>query len=142
MSKKDNLLSPGSVGRRLRAERKLRHMTQEEFGRLIGISPSYLGSIERGVRPVSSRVMRLLHEQLDISYDYLMERGGALPDRQEVRVVREPDSYRVRRELSLMISSCSSEEARECRDLIHEFLSCARSGSGDSSGTGSGRHSP
>ncbi|MBQ8640281.1 MAG: helix-turn-helix transcriptional regulator [Lachnospiraceae bacterium] len=115
------------IGNRIRAERLRRHLTQEEFGRLLGISPSYLGALERGSRPVSRKIMGLLHERLDLSYDYLMEGKNTYPEAFQSHTLREPGGYHLRRDLSLMLSSCSPEEAKECYDLVHTYLSYARS---------------
>lgn len=116
------------IGERIRRERQRRHQTQEEFGRLLGISPSYLGALERGARPVSRHVMNLLHERLELSYDYLMEGCQTVPLYPAGNTLHEPGSYHVRRNLSLMLSGCTAEEARECYDLLHTYLSYVRAG--------------
>ena len=61
------------IGHRIRNERIALGMTQSEFAKLLGISPSYLGALERGTRPVSRSIMNRLHEKTPISYDYLLE---------------------------------------------------------------------
>ena len=38
------------IGHRIRNERIALGMTQHEFAKLLGISPSYLGALERGTR--------------------------------------------------------------------------------------------
>lgn len=116
------------VGKRIRRERLRRHQTQEEFSRLLGISPSYLGALERGARPVSRHVMHLLHERLELSYDYLMEGRPAGSLQPANNTLHEPAAYHVRRDLSLMLSGCTSEEARECYDLLYTYLSYVRTG--------------
>ena len=45
------------IGHRIRNERIALGMTQSEFAKLLGISPSYLGALERGTRPVSRSIM-------------------------------------------------------------------------------------
>ena len=67
------------IGHRIRNERIALGMTQSEFAKLLGISPSYLGALERGTRPVSRSIMNRLHEKTHISYDYLLE-GLEKPD--------------------------------------------------------------
>ncbi len=114
------------IGRRIRTERLRRQKTQEEFSRLIGISPSYLGALERGSRPISRNVMNILHERLGISYDYLME-GYISHEFPLQNTVQEPGGYHVRRDISFMLSSCNTEEARECYDLLHAYLTHIRS---------------
>ncbi|MFA9559814.1 helix-turn-helix domain-containing protein [Evansella sp. AB-rgal1] len=58
-------------GRRIRAFRKLKGFTQEEFARQIGISVSILGEIERGNRNPSDDLLQTVVEVLNISFDEL-----------------------------------------------------------------------
>lgn len=126
MNDKNTQDSAYQIGRRLRTERIRRQKTQEEFSRLIGISPSYLGALERGVRPVSRQVMDMIHERLGISYDYLLQ-GHISHEFAAQNTLHEPGGYHTRRDISLMLSGCSAEEARECYDIIHTYLTYARS---------------
>lgn len=94
------------IGHRIRNERIALGMTQSEFAKLLGISPSYLGALERGTRPVSRSIMNRLHEKTHISYDYLLE-GLEKPDDTipiMQNIVAEPEHYRVRRDI--WASSC------------------------------------
>ena len=87
------------IGHRIRNERIALGMTQSEFAKLLGISPSYLGALERGTRPVSRSIMNRLHEKTHISYDYLLE-GLEKPDDTipiMQNIVAEPEHYRVPR---------------------------------------------
>ena len=84
------------IGHRIRNERIALGMTQSEFAKLLGISPSYLGALERGTRPVSRSIMNRLHEKTHISYDYLLE-GLEKPDDTipiMQNIVAEPEHYR------------------------------------------------
>ena len=104
-------------------------MTQSEFAKLLGISPSYLGALERGTRPVSRSIMNRLHEKTHISYDYLLE-GLKKPDDTipiMQNIVAEPEHYRVRRDIGLLLASCSVREAKDCYQLIHTYLDHLRS---------------
>ena len=97
------------IGHRIRNERIALGMTQSEFAKLLGISPSYLGALERGTRPVSRSIMNRLHEKTHISYDYLLE-GLEKPDDTipiMQNIVAEPEHYRVRRDIGLLLASCS-----------------------------------
>lgn len=59
------------VGNRLRVERENLNMTREELAELIGISPYFLGQIERGERNMSIKTLTALSQCLHISIDYL-----------------------------------------------------------------------
>ena len=65
------------IGHRIRNERIALGMTQSEFAKLLGISPSYLGALERGTRPVSRSIMNRLTKNT-YSYDYLLEDSKAM----------------------------------------------------------------
>ena len=112
------------IGHRIRNERIALGMTQSEFAKLLGISPSYLGALERGTRPVSRSIMNRLHEKTHISYDYLLE-GLEKPDDTipiMQNIVAEPEHYR-----GLLLASCSVREAKDCYQLIHTYLDHLRS---------------
>ena len=124
------------IGHRIRNERLALGMTQPEFARLLGISPSYLGALERGTRPVSRSIMKRLHEKTHISYDYLME-GLPRTDESAVpaqNIVSEPEHYRIRRDINLLLVSCTPREAKDCYQLIHTDLEHLRSSSQTTAG--------
>lgn len=127
------------VGSRIRAERLRRGQTQEEFCAPLGISVSYLGSIERGTRPASRRVLELLHERLGISYTYLLEGRNSYPPA-VLNSLAEPGGYHIRRDLSLMLGSCSPGEVSECYDLIQTYLNHVRASRGRISPTPPAEH--
>ena len=56
-------------GRRLKALRKERGMTQEELAAALSITPNHLGKIELGKRGISFDVLLGVSEVLDISLD-------------------------------------------------------------------------
>ncbi|WP_066175046.1 helix-turn-helix domain-containing protein [Bacillus marinisedimentorum] len=58
-------------GRRIRAFRKLKGYTQEEFAKKTGISLSIFGEIERGNRKPSPQTVLLISEKLGVPADEL-----------------------------------------------------------------------
>ncbi|MBU9722025.1 MULTISPECIES: helix-turn-helix domain-containing protein [Bacillaceae] len=58
-------------GRRIRAFRKLKGYTQEEFARLLGISVSVLGEIERGNRKPSDEFLNNVTSVLGVTFEEL-----------------------------------------------------------------------
>lgn len=116
----------GVIGGRIRSERLNRHMTQAEFAALLGISTSYLGALERGIRPVSRSIMDRLHERFHVSYDYLLD-GTKNRDTAIRNTVAEPEHYRLRRSFHYLLNSCSNEEMRQCYRLLYSYLNCLRS---------------
>lgn len=60
-------------GRRLKALRKERGMTQEELAAALSNTPNHLGKIELGKRGISFDVLLGVSEVLDISLDVLIK---------------------------------------------------------------------
>lgn len=58
-------------GRRIRAFRKLKGLTQAELAKSIGISLSILGEIERGNRMPNEKVIQKVSDILDVSIEEL-----------------------------------------------------------------------
>ncbi len=58
-------------GRRIRAFRKLKGFTQEEFARELSVSVSMLGEVERGNRVPSANFLQDIANQLDITVEEL-----------------------------------------------------------------------
>lgn len=60
------------LGQRLRDERMRIHRTQEEIAEAVGITPAFLGHIERGERSLSlDKLIRLCH-LYGVTIDYLL----------------------------------------------------------------------
>ena len=69
--------SLGAVfGRRLKALRKARGLTQEQLGRAANVDYKHIGSIERGIHPPSFAVVERIAKALTVEYHELF-----LPDR-------------------------------------------------------------
>lgn len=110
-----------AAGERIRAERRMRDMTQQQFSELLGISVSYLGALERGTRNVSRSILSLLHQHLGLSYDYLLE-GQTLSNATIRQFVRESSEEDALRNLYVILGACSKEEVEDCYDLVHTYL--------------------
>jgi transcriptional regulator with XRE-family HTH domain len=59
-------------GRRIRAFRKLKGYTQEEFAKELDVSVSVIGEIERGNREPSRELLLKITDRLNISLNDLM----------------------------------------------------------------------
>ncbi|MBO6164164.1 MAG: helix-turn-helix transcriptional regulator [Lachnospiraceae bacterium] len=112
------------IGKRIRRERTIRNLTQEECAHLLRVSTNYLGQIERGTRQFSlsleNRVCELFglsHEDLcrprketrDTPFDIVAESGAIFHDLTEAEIMR-------------MMKSCSPEEFQLCGHLIRSTL--------------------
>ena len=114
-----------TIGGRLRRERLLRKLTIEEMALFLKISPCYLGSIERGQRPVSKKMEKLLHDKLGISYDFLLD-GMPVTSSMISQYVRESGNYTTRHNLDVLLSVCSEEELEDSYNIVHTFLAHRR----------------
>ena len=62
-----------ALGKRVKAQRKLMGMTQEELAELAGISSSFMGHIERGTRKMSIETLVKISDALKLSCDMLLQ---------------------------------------------------------------------
>lgn len=62
-----------ALGKRIRSQRKLLGMTQEELSEKVGVSCSFIGLIERGSRKLSLETLVNISEALNISCDALLQ---------------------------------------------------------------------
>lgn len=60
-----------AVGRKIREQRKALNITQEELAEMCGVSPSYIGHIERGSRNLSMNTAVQLCSVLNLRLDFL-----------------------------------------------------------------------
>jgi transcriptional regulator with XRE-family HTH domain len=86
-------MDPKEFGRRMRKHRKNNNMTQLEFAEKMGISPQYLGAVERGERDLS--LLRFRH--------ICKEMGLVLTD-------REMESKPTRAEVDCWLNECPPEK--------------------------------
>ena len=62
-----------ALGKRIKAQRKLLSMTQEQLAELAGISCSFMGHIERGTRKLSVDTLVKIADSLRLSCDMLLQ---------------------------------------------------------------------
>jgi len=65
-----------TVGKRLRAYRKLKNLTQQELADKLHVSIAIVGAIERGTRVPSRDLLRSIHDVLGVTEEEL--RGESL----------------------------------------------------------------
>jgi len=87
----------GAFGENIRRTREKLYVKDKAYsvrkmaGR-IGVEPSYLSKIERGVEaPPSERTIVLIAKELDLDPDKLLARAGKIPSDVKAAVVEEPD---------------------------------------------------
>lgn len=67
-------------GKRIRKERKLMGMTQEQLAEAINVTSTYIGYIERGERSATLEKLILIANTLHVSIDYLLQDSVPLRD--------------------------------------------------------------
>lgn len=61
-----------SLGKRIRAARMNKHLTQEQLGELCDLSTAHIGHIERGTRILSVDTLFRISSALNVSIDSLL----------------------------------------------------------------------
>lgn len=61
------------MGNRIRAFRKLKGYTQQQFAAELGISITLLGSVERGMKDPSEQLLNRIGQSLGIKMEELLE---------------------------------------------------------------------
>lgn len=56
-----------TIGKRLRAYRKLKNLTQQELADRLHVSIAIVGAVERGTREPSQELMRSINEVLGVT---------------------------------------------------------------------------
>jgi transcriptional regulator with XRE-family HTH domain len=64
------------LGEFIRRQRELQELSMRQLADLVGISNPYLSQIERGLREPSEKVLEAIADNLHLSADVLVERGG------------------------------------------------------------------
>jgi len=72
------------LGRRLRAARQRRNLSQETLGELAGLNPKYIGQLERERKNPTVAVLIRLAVALDVDSHVLLGEGVASFDRKQV----------------------------------------------------------
>ena len=97
------------IGSNIRYERNRRGLTIDDFAKVIGMAPGFLGLIERGQRGTSVKNMVAIAEFFDISLDDLITKdlsnGGA-----DMKDMENTRSAKARRALKSLVSSLTEDE--------------------------------
>ncbi len=99
-----------TIGSNIRYERKLRGLTIDDFAKVIGMAPGFVGLIERGQRGTSIANMVRIAEFFDITLDELITKDLA-----EGKVSTPKGVNRIekdRKALISMISTMSNEKVQ------------------------------
>ena len=90
-------------------------------GELLGISTSYVSSIERGKRGASGTLLKKMHDTFMFSYDYMLGTSASRMA-EGAAVVREDAAPYGDANLSSLLSSCSRQDLDVCFRLCRAYL--------------------
>lgn len=126
------------AGKKLRMERLRRGLTQTDLGELLGLSTSYISSLERGKRRLSWNVSHKLNQCFGISYDYMMEAppedSGETPLLYS-DLLMDSGSTELEHRFHVLIGTCSDRELRSCYLMCKNYISTSRTDSALHSGS-------
>ena len=88
------------MGKRVRKQRQLIGLTQQELAERIGVSTSFVGHVERGTRKASLETLVALSNALGVGVDYLLAgRLQSSPDEENPSGAMDPNRRLVIREI-------------------------------------------
>ena len=90
------------IGLRLRNERKIRHLTQEQMAEHLEISETFYGQIERGNKAISNKKLIVAYERLGIDPTYILT-GDRLLHHGEING---------------LLDLCPEEKVKDLKDLL------------------------
>jgi len=64
------------IGKNIRREREVRRFRRDEFAKILDLTPSHLGLIERGVRGATPATLEKVVQSLNVSIDGLFSETG------------------------------------------------------------------
>ena len=99
-----------TIGSNIRYERKLRGLTIDDFAKVIGMAPGFVGLIERGQRGTSIANMVRIAEFFDITLDELITKDLSEGKVSTPKSVNKVDKDR--RALISMISTMSENKVQ------------------------------
>ncbi len=98
------------LGARIRDERVKFKLTQEKLAEIVGLSPIYIGQVERGERKMSLDTLVKIAGCLHVSIDYLITGSSESDNRIEVT------------ELQALADRCTPEEVSMIADIVKVVL--------------------
>lgn len=99
-----------SFGARLREQRKLKGWTIEQFAEQVGLSPNYMGDLERGQKLPRFETFLRIVEVLDVSADAL------------IRDTVSPASYVATDELSRKLEPLTPQQKKAAVDILDAYI--------------------
>lgn len=126
MTDKKNFLDFKEIGVRIRFEREKLNLSREKFAEIVGLSPFYIGQIERGDRNMSVDTLVKISNALSVSVDYILK-GRILYMENIYALEAIEDNYKEEmdievKELLSLLSGSSKEKVQLIKDISKLIL--------------------
>lgn len=83
------MLDHKAIGQRIRLARLSQDLSQEDLAELVGISPSFVGALERAEKAATIDTFDALCEVLGLSWDYLMKGVKNRCDKEQCQLYKD-----------------------------------------------------
>ncbi len=103
-----------TIGKRVKAHRTQRKMTQAALAERLGLSNVYISNIENGIKGVSLEVLLKIVDEFNLSLDGLVL---------EASPVHLPKTYR---KLAEILADCEMEEIEQIVTIVSDYLKMIR----------------
>lgn len=130
MDKTEKSLNHKKIGSRIRFEREKLGLSREKFAEIIGLSPFYIGQIERGDRKMSIDTLANIAGLLNVSIDYILY--GYIFYMENISILETfDDIYKEEideelKELLLILRGSSKEQISLIKDICKLILPSIR----------------
>lgn len=126
MTDKKNFLDFKEIGVRIRFEREKLNLSREKFAEIVGLSPFYIGQIERGDRNMSVDTLVKISNALSVSVDYILK-GRILYMENIYTLEAIENNYKEEmdievKELLSLLSGSSKEKVQLIKDISKLIL--------------------
>lgn len=109
---------------RLRSYRKSKGFTQEEFAHRLGLSLQGYKMVERGINNVSISLLRKLHDEEEVSVDFILygERDGSEQIWKSIEDMEDSDKMDIM--LKLLLYFCYEKKSKDLPEdfKLYDFL--------------------
>lgn len=126
MANRDSITNLKEMGLRIRNERENLGLSRERFSEIVGLSPYYIGQIERGDRNMSLDTLIKISCSLNVSVDFILK---GYTHYMENILVKEAidDNYKEEldeeiKDILSLLSGTSKENIRLIKDMIKLIL--------------------
>ena len=126
MEARDSMINLKEIGLRIRQKRENLGLSREKLSEIVGLSPYYIGQIERGDRNMSLDTLIKISSSLNISVDFILKGYTHYMENLLVKEVIE-DNYKEEldeeiKNILFLLSGASKENLRLIKDMIKLIL--------------------